>query len=141
MRLEPALVNAPFELSVAGVIEVMEDVELLVPLLLELLGRELETKAVDLADLAALVSVVEFVERGARAHEVTPAVPEHVVEVAGHPWKQLVRIPLEHTQSLNRRAVVIEIEGDEADRGVPRLCPRRHCVRHVPEDQLCALET
>src|SRR5690242_20113696 len=102
MRLEPALVDPPLELSVARVIEAVEDVELLVPLLLELLRRELEAQAMDLADLAPLVSFVEFVEGGARAHEVSPCVPEDVVEVAGHARKHSLRVALEHPQRLDR---------------------------------------
>src|SRR5687768_11201386 len=109
MRLEPALVDPTFELCVTRMVEHVDEVELLVPALLELLTGQLEAEAVDLSDLTLVVRRVELIDRGTLAGEVRPPGPEHVVEVAGDPRQRALRVAVDHAEGMHGRAVVVEV--------------------------------
>src|SRR5213080_3062079 len=115
MGLEPALVDPALGFGVARVVEHVDQIELLVPRLLELFRRELEAESVDLADLAPTVGGIELINRSTLAREVCPPMAKHVVEVAGDAREQPLRVPVQELERVHGRAVVVEIECDEAN--------------------------
>src|SRR5215208_835521 len=140
MSLEPAFVYAALQFGVARVVEEVDHVELLVPLLLELLGRKLEAEPVDLADLAPVVGAVELRDRLELTRVLGEPVPEEVVEVARHAREHAARVALQYLERVDGRAVVVEIERDEANRGVLAGRPGRDRLADVAEYELCACQ-
>src|SRR5262245_13919835 len=97
-------------------LEIVEHVHLLVPLA-RVGPRPAQVR--DLSDLPASALLVEVAHRGVFAGElaVTGALgPDQVVEIAEHARKSRSGFAVEYPERLHGRAVVVEVERDEAHR-------------------------